>query len=123
VLENNSRSLLWAALCLGLTLLILVLSLLPPDSLPSTGLGWDKLNHAAAIAAVTLLAFLTFRPHGSAAKAALWYGLALGGLIEILQALFTTSRSAEWGDLLADLIGAGSMFCVLTLLQGRWKCI
>lgn len=111
----------WLVLCIGLTLLILWLSLLPPDSLPSTGLGWDKLNHAAAIAAVTLLAFLTFRPAGSAVKAAFWYGLALGALIEILQALFTTSRSAEWGDLLADLTGAGFVFCVLTLLQRRWK--
>jgi len=113
--------LVWTALCLALTILILTLSLLPPDSLPSSGLGWDKLNHAAAIAAVTLLAFLTFRPHGSAAGAAFWYGLALGVLIEILQALFTTSRSAEWGDLLADLTGAGFVFCVLMLLQGRWK--
>lgn len=121
MLENDNRSLVWALPCLALTLLILWLSLLPPDSLPSTGLGWDKLNHAAAIAAVTLLAFLTFRPHSSAAGAALWYGLSLGILIEILQALFTTSRSAEWGDLLADLIGAGSLFCVLTLLQRRWK--
>lgn len=110
----------WLVLCIGLTVLILWLSLLPPDSLPSSGLGWDKLNHAAAIAAVTLLAFLAFRPHGSAAGAALWYGLSLGALIEILQALFTTSRSAEWGDLLADLIGAGFIFCVLTLLKRRW---
>jgi len=113
--------LVWAALCLALTILILTLSLLPPDSLPSSGLGWDKLNHAAAIAALTLLAFLSFSFHRRAVLGALLYGIAVGVLIEILQALFTTSRRAEWGDLLADLIGAGSIFCLLTILQRRWK--
>lgn len=119
MLENNSHSIVWAVLCLGLTASIVWLSLLTPDSLPPAGLGWDKLNHAAAIAAVTLLAFLSFRSHKWAAQAAFLYGVSLGILIEVFQAVFTTTRSAEWGDLLADLIGAGFTWCLISVIQRK----
>ncbi len=98
---------------------MLWLSLMPADSVPSVGLGWDKLNHAAAIAAATLLAFLSFKAHRWAAQAAFLYGISLGILIELFQAVFTTTRSAEWGDLLADLIGAGFVWCLISVTQRK----
>lgn len=117
--KNNNRSIAWAVLCLGLTVLILCLSLLPSDSIPPAGLGWDKLNHAVAIASVTILAFLSFRSGRWAAFAAFLYGISLGGLIEVFQALFTTTRRAEWGDLMADLIGAGLAWCLIFVIQRK----
>ncbi|MBL0727555.1 VanZ family protein [Piscinibacter sp. HJYY11] len=73
----------------------------PPDPLST---GWDKLNHGAAFAALTMTALLAFpRPHR-----ALWVVLlgllAFGGLIEVVQGL-VPNRSSEWADLLADALG------------------
>ena len=107
----------WPVLCTVLTIVMLWLSLMPADSVPSGGLGWDKLNHTAAIAAITLLAFLSFKSNSWAARAASLYGISLGILIELFQAVFTTTRSAEWGDLLADLIGAGFVLCLISVTQ------
>lgn len=121
VFKKQNLYYVWPVLCAGLTLLILWLSLMPVDSIPSVGLGWDKLNHAAAIAAVTFLAFRTFKSHRWAVRAAFLYGISLGGLIEVFQAIFTNTRSAEWGDLLADLIGAGSVCCLLFVVQRKWE--
>ncbi|MDD2580507.1 MAG: hypothetical protein PHR66_00805, partial [Desulfuromonadaceae bacterium] len=81
----------------GLTVLILWLALMPADSAPP-GFGWDKLNHVAAIAAVTGVAFLALRHRRHAGLDAFLYGTFLGILIEILQWALTTSRVAEWGD-------------------------
>lgn len=99
-------------LCVGLTALILWLALMPGEATPA-GLGWDKLNHAVAIAAVTVVAFLALYPRRRAALEAFLYGALLGALIEILQGTLTTTRSAEWGDLLADLAGGGCVWLVL----------
>lgn len=119
--ENKKRILLWPILCAGMTSLILWLSLIPTNAVPSVGLGWDKLNHAAAIAVVTWLAFLAFRPYRRAARAAFGYALLLGVLIEVLQATFTSTRCAEWGDLLADLVGAGLVWCLISIFQRKWE--
>lgn len=108
----------WPVLCAGLTLLILWLSLMPAGSVPS-GLGWDKLNHAVAIAVATVLAYLSLRSRSWAAAGAFLYGFILGGLIEILQGALTTNRSAEWGDLLADLVGAGCTLVAIKIYQRR----
>lgn len=100
----------------GLTLLILFLALLPGDVAPS-GLGWDKLNHAAAIGAVTAAAFLAMRQRRHAGLDAFLYGTFLAMLIEILQWALTTSRTAEWGDLLAGMVGAGCVWGVIYIFN------
>lgn len=109
----------WLLLCAILTVIILWLSLMPGASAPR-GLGWDKLNHAGAIAAVTFLAFFARRPASRAGLEAFLYGISLGALIEILQGTMTKTRSAEWGDLLADLIGAGCIWG-LTSVVSRYR--
>ncbi len=119
VLKKNCSQFFWPALCAGLTLLVLWLSLIPAESVPAVGLGWDKLNHAAAIAVITLFAFLSLKSCRWAAQAAFLYGISLGLLIEVLQAIFTNTRSAEWGDLLADLIGAGTVWCFIFFIQRK----
>ncbi len=91
---------------------------MPSDSAP-VGFGWDKLNHAGVIAAATGLAYLSLQPRVWAAAAAFLYGTFLGILIEILQASLTTSRFAEWGDVAADMIGAGSAWVVIMFFQRR----
>ncbi len=108
----------WLFLCAGLTILILWLALMPASSAPS-GLGWDKLNHAGAIAAATGLAYLSLQSRKWAAAAAFLYGTSLGILIEILQATLTTSRAAEWGDVVADLIGAGCSWAAIMIYQRK----
>lgn len=107
---------LWLSFCVALTLLIFWLALMPVQSAPS-GLGWDKLNHVAAIAAVTAITYLALHPHKRAAPAAFIYGVVLGILIELLQKYVTTTRSAEWIDLIADIIGAGAAWCAIHLYQ------
>jgi len=117
--EILNFSIVWPALCAGLTVLVLWLSLLPADSVPPVGLDWDKLNHAAAIAAVSLAAFLALKKYRWAVTAAFLYGISLGGAIELLQAIFTTTRSAEWSDLLADLIGGGSICFLISVVRRK----
>ena len=104
--------------CAALTLLIFLLALIPAASAPA-GFGWDKLNHAAAIAVVTSLAYLSLKPGKQAASWAFLYGTSLGILIEILQGTMTTTRSAEWGDVGADFAGAGFFWIAIIIYQRR----
>ena len=50
-------------------------------------------------------------------------GVGYSGAVELMQALFTDSRSAEWGDLLANTLGMGTT-CLLSALVFwiREKC-
>jgi len=116
--ERGRAHLIWILLCSTVTLLILWLALMPSESAPD-GLGWDKLNHAGAIAVTTGLAYLTMQPRRWAAEGAFLYGIILGVMIEILQATMATGRAAEWGDGAADLIGAGSAWLAIKMYQRR----
>lgn len=93
----------WRAL---LALLVVVVSYLAlsPKPPPSIDLGWDKLNHLSAFAAMAVAAWLG--DGGPWRRRAVWLGalLAFGGLIELLQTQ-VPGRSAEWADLLADALG------------------
>ena len=94
---------------------ILVLSLMPPSpEMPTTG--WDKSNHVLGFATLGLLSHGSWPGRRMAALAGL---LAYGALIEILQSL-TPTRSAEFGDLVADGIGLAAG-AVLPLLLARWS--
>lgn len=101
----------WRATLLLLTAGILYLSLTP--SPPSDGLGWDKLNHAAAMSLVTVTAYLAARRVSRPVLFGASYAIALGVLVEVLQGACTTSRAAEWMDLVADVVGVGLAVLVL----------
>ena len=97
---------LWALIILWLSLTS------SPPQLPGV-LGWDKLLHAGAYGLLSILLGQAFlcppfsmnKPWWSAGIAAVVYG----ALLEILQLLSQTGRTAEWLDLFADAIGA--CFC------------
>ena len=79
---------------------IAVLTLMPAQSLPSAP-GSDKLHHFLAFAALVLPA-VTVRPRN-----ALWMvplAIGYGGMIELIQP--HVGRHGEWGDVLANALGA-----------------
>ncbi|MFZ3209586.1 MAG: VanZ family protein [Geobacteraceae bacterium] len=102
--------------------LIVWLSLIPsPPVINAPFLGWDKLQHGAAYALLTLLCFLAMpgpmpdlRRHAGAVT---FLAILLGALMEAAQWLFTTTRKAEAGDLLADAIGALLVYGAVTWRQ------
>ena len=105
-LETLTR--LFAPIIWAIILLWLSLTSSPPQ-LPGV-LGWDKLLHAGAYGLLTvliaqLLVYLFFDSGKFWWRAGL-AAIAYGGLLEILQLLAQTGRTAEWWDLCADAFGA-----------------
>ncbi|MCM2358494.1 MAG: VanZ family protein [Geobacteraceae bacterium] len=101
---------------------ILWLSLVPSPPSPPSFLGWDKLQHGGAFAVFALLAGWAFTPLATGSRRKWSWVMAAamvcGALIEILQGLFTETRTAELGDLVADAVGAG-IVCLIMALRGR----
>lgn len=74
-------------------------------------LGWDKLLHAGAYGLLSLLlAQFLLCVFGRNSSKAWWYAgfaaVCFGALLEILQLVVQTGRTAEWWDLFADAVGA-----------------
>lgn len=88
------------ATSLALLLAISYLTLASPSALPKVG-GGDKLHHALAFGAL-VFPLVVARPTW-AVRACLG-AIVYGALIELIQPSF--GRAAEWGDLLADTVGA-----------------
>lgn len=98
------RESVWRMLLALLAALVATLALTPtpPEHI---SLGWDKLNHAAAFAALAVCAVLGWPDAPTARQVVVLLALlAFGGTIELLQR-HVPGRSAEWADLLADAIG------------------
>lgn len=97
-------------------LLLLVLALIPTShALPTTG--WDKSNHLLAFCTLTLLGLSAYRGKRVLTMLGL---VGYGGLIEVLQSL-TPTRSAEWGDLLADALGVGLAWLLMTAFERSFE--
>ncbi len=88
----------------------------PQDNLPD--LGWDKLLHFTAYFGLTLLATMAWGRRVSPLLLLLAL-IASGGVMEMLQ-LFV-GRDAEWGDMLANTLGAclGAGIAMLLLHLAR----
>ena len=87
----------------GLGLVILVIAMLPaPVGQPSL-IGWDKLDHIAAFAALTVL----IRTGWPQARRAWAVGVLVlyGAVIELLQASALIGRTASSFDLIANGVG------------------
>ena len=110
-----SAPILWALIMLWLSL-----TSSPPQI--SGVLGWDKLLHACAYGLLTLLIvqFLLYAPlnSGNAWWQAGFVAICCGGLIEILQLLANTGRTAEWWDLFADAVGAFLAYVIFRKFPG-----
>jgi VanZ family protein len=102
---------LWTILYLGWLSAILWLSLdSSPPELEGGLLGWDKFQHAAAYAVLTILGGLSLcrflRSKRACFPVSAAVAVTIGFLVEIAQGLMRAGRFAEWQDALANLLGA-----------------
>lgn len=105
---------LWRA-TLGLLVLAVSWLAFSPKPPPAATLGWDKLNHASAFAA---LAFCAARAQLGSTLRIVAGLLAYGAFIEVVQT-FVPGRSGEAADLLADAAGLSVGLLVADLID-RW---
>ena len=93
----------WASIILWLSLTS------SPPQLPGL-LGWDKLLHAGAYGLLTLLIAQYLLSLSLSPAKICWYAgltaVCFGALLEVMQILVQTGRTAEWWDLFADAVGA-----------------
>jgi VanZ family protein len=85
------------------------------------GIQWDKIAHFGMFFLLSaVIMYDYYRMHNKSPSRTRWifWGLIVpvfyGGLIELLQKYFFASRSAEWGDWIADI--AGSLIATLLAL-------
>lgn len=111
------KSAAWRVAFFSLCLLVGYLALAPRPPAEADLFNWDKLNHAAAFAALAWAAMLGFRERLVYRRYVALGLVAYGAAIEIAQ-WFTPGRSCEWSDLLADSIGiAAGMLLAAALMQ------
>ena len=91
-------------------------SLAPTDDLPAPLLGSDKLTHALGYLAIGVLAVASAVPAWAAFAGAVAFGL----LLEVLQG-WLGYRSFEWGDVLADALGALAGILLARPWVGQWR--
>lgn len=96
-LKRAAFWLLWPALAV-----VMYGQLEPAEELPD--LGWDKLLHFTAYFGLALLATLAWGRRVQVFMICILV-VVLGGVMELLQLL--VGRDAEWGDLVANTLGAG----------------
>ncbi len=106
------------ALSIGWALVILVLCLIPGETLPdSTLLSFDKVGHFGMFFIGALLWLWTWPHHTGRVLAA---GIALSMGTEISQGLIAfVGRSPEVLDVVADIVGLLAGFGVLLWIQRR----
>jgi VanZ family protein len=98
----QSNTLRWLAI--AWTVIMFIGCLTPHDNVPDELLTWnDKFLHVAIFAGFAGLWSLS----GLRPISILIGGLIAGALIEILQYLLPINRSADWFDLVADIVGTG----------------
>ncbi len=98
------RTAFWAAL-----IFTLIMALLPhPPQVPGAS---DKVQHAAAFAALAALGAIGYRSTSALRLFALL--TSMGALIEILQAIPALHRDSDVADWLADTVAAGVILAVI----------
>lgn len=89
--------------------------LLQPSHVPDmpAGLPWDKLVHFGMfflLSAVTLIDYYRLHHGNPHPRRWIFWGflapVVYGGIIELLQLYAFSSRSAEWADWIADILGS-----------------
>ncbi len=96
---------------------LLYLCLAPSKALPEVSL-WDKAEHAIAwfVLAAVGLAFWPRRPRRIAG-----FALALGALVEVLQAIMPLGRDGDWHDWAADSVGVGVALICWAMIRSVGK--
>lgn len=81
----------------------------------------DKLYHVMMyLGACSILWWEYLRRHHKIVWHKIWlfailFPIAMGGMIELVQAYFTVYRSGNWGDFFANVVGV-----MLAVVGGRW---
>jgi VanZ family protein len=115
-LKPLRRGRTWLALWLLAIVALVVVCLLPGSDLPQLSVS-DKLEHALAFLLLSSGAVQLFLRGKPLAIVVLGL-LALGVAIELAQALLTTSRMMEAGDVAADAVGVAiGIACAWTPLK------
>ncbi len=91
-----------------------IAAILPNAEAPDFGDG-DKVNHIAAFITLSLAAAWAW-PRTRLWRIGLWLS-ALGGLIELVQAIPIVARDAEWGDWIADTVAAVVALTIVGMLR------
>jgi VanZ family protein len=103
VLREFRRPRLWLGVWIAAVVAVIVLSLIPPPSMPVPQ-GTDKVEHFLAYAALSAYAAMLFARRRAQAIAAA--GLVVLGVgLEVAQATLTDSRMADSADALANTLG------------------
>jgi VanZ family protein len=110
------------------SIVLTVCMIKPPEieSLPMTG--FDKLVHSILFIGISGTVFFDntgyLRRKISALRllnGSLLFPVAFGGLIEILQATLTNTRSGDWMDFLYDVLGSVAGVAVCYLINRKLK--
>jgi VanZ family protein len=109
----------WRTTLFALCLIVTYLALTPHPPTEADLFGWDKLNHAAAFAALAWAAVLGFRERRNYGRYVALGLVAYGAAKEVAQA-FVPGRSSEWADLLADSLGIAVGMLLATALLRWW---
>ncbi len=99
----------------GLTTGVLVAALVKPGTLPVPGFHLsDKFLHLLAFAVLTIAWFFSYGNHKKTINFFWISGLLLlyGIIIEILQSVIHTGRTADWKDVVADVAGIATGWIV-----------
>lgn len=91
----------------------ILVTLMPSKDIPQTFIFWDKAQHALAFFLLMLSGGIAY------AKKPYWVLLGLifyGASIEIMQKYFTTTRSGDVYDLVADVLGITVGFIMFKMI-------
>ena len=105
-----ARGLFWV-----LCVVVVAGALVPQDALTTTFALSDKIMHTGAFLVLSALGLWGYPSHRVTVIVSL---VALGGAIEIAQG-FTTTRSHEWLDFLADCLGVLLGCITVFAIKGR----
>ncbi len=98
----KTEALIFRGILVLAMLCVFLLTLMDTSNLPQIQVN-DKLSHFLTFVVLAFLADYSYTPSSNKISKSIWL-LVFGLLIEIAQ-YYTASRSAEWKDLLADLVG------------------
>lgn len=95
------------------TAILLAMCLIPQQELPSAPMG-DKIEHSIAWFVLTMTGLLLshHRPRAIAA-----FAIAVGAVVELLQATMGFGRHGDWRDLMADTMGVVAALALYALIE------
>jgi VanZ family protein len=109
------RSMPFMPLVFGFGLILAtVLLLMPSYAVPKAFDFYDKAQHVLMFATLTMSGLMAFPQR---VKKVVWWLVAYGGLMEVLQSLLTTTRHGDWFDWQADSVGVAVGLGVYLLSQ------